>query len=205
MKKSSIKFLFLGSVLSACTSVSTLQTAKTLGSGQNEQTFGGGIYQSKTKSGDVELESNIPYLEYTFRHGFYENLDAGLKVAFVGGYSADFKYQFYKDDRLNISTGFGLSYLEYKIKSGDVETEVKSVDALAPLYISYDLNSSWVLYTSPKYILRSSIGDIKGSEGLFGVTGGVKIGEKNGVYAEATLLKGRTSETTAQYNVSFFW
>ena len=89
--------------------------------------------------------------------------------------------------------------------SGIPSVEVKFLDIMLPLYLSYDFSPSFTVYTSPKYISRQVSGASSKSEGITGLTLGAKIGEKSGVYAEATLIKGEDNQSMTQYNLSYFW
>lgn len=197
--------MMLTGLQTACVSMSSLQTARTLEEGQSQNTFGGGVYNSKDKIGEIEYDSNLPYLEYSYRHGLMKDLDAGLKITLIGAYGADLKYQLVNHDQWAISTGLGLGYMSYKIKSGDQESNVKFLDWMLPLYVSYDFSKSWSLYLTPKYIYRSISGDTSGSENVTGAALGTKIGEKSGVYFEAAIMKGKNSNAITQYNLSYFW
>ena len=185
--------------------MSSVQTARTLPAAETQQSFGGGVYNSTMKVGETDVETNLPYLEYSYRRGFTDKFDAGLKLTFIGAYSADGKYQFYADDKWAFSAGAGLGYMSYKVTAGNNEEDVKFLDLMLPLYLSYDVSPSFSIYTSPKFISRQISGASSKSEGITGLTLGTKIGEKSGVYAEATLIKGQDSQTMTQYNLSYFW
>lgn len=189
----------------SCVSMSSLQTARTLDKDTSQQSFGGGIYNSKMDVGDTQVETNLPYVEYSYRRGFTENFDGGFKLTFIGAYSADAKYQIFANDKFAFSAGAGLGYLSYKISSGNQDQEIKFIDFALPLYLSYDFTPSFTVYTSPKIIRRQISGADKDSENITGLTLGTKIGEKSGVYAEATLIKGEGDTTMTQYNLSYFW
>ena len=205
------KIIFLGILIAqtllslGCVSMSTLQTARTLEPNQTQQSFGGGVYNSKIESGGSSIETNLPYMEYSIRHGFLKDLDAGLKLTIVGAYQADMKYQLLESSHFVMSVGAGLAYMEYKITSGQQDTKVKYIDAIVPFYLSYDFNPSFSLYMSPKYILRTASGDTSGTENLYGAGLGTKIGEKNGIYLEAAIIKGQSDTSITQYNFSYFW
>ena len=188
-----------------CVSMSTLQTARTLAPDQTQQSFGGGVYNSKISSGGTTVDTNLPYMEYAIRHGFAKDLDAGLKLTIIGAYQGDVKYQLLEANNFVMAIGAGLSYMEYKISSGGQDTTVKYIDAVLPLYLSYDFTPSFALYFSPKYIHQTATGEKSGSEGLYGAGIGTKIGEKNGVYLEAAVIKGKDDTSITQYNASYFW
>lgn len=202
-----LKLMTLLSMLatSACVSMSSLQTARTLDEGQSQQTVGGGVYNSKETIGTIEYETNLPYIEYSYRRGFKKDLDAGLKLTFVGAYAADIKYQLIDGDAWAISTGLGVGYMSYKISSGGQDSTVKFLDFMLPLYVSYDFSKSFSVYMTPKYIHRSISGDASGTDSITGAAIGTKIGEKSGVYLEAAMIKGKNSNSITQYNLSYFW
>ena len=193
-------FGFLG-----CVSMSSLQTARTLAKDTSQNSIGGGVYKSKTNVGTEKVETNLPYLEYSYRRGFTDNLDAGLKLTFIGAYSADTKYQIYTNDKFAFSAGAGLGYMSYKVSAGAEDQEVKFLDLMLPVYLSYDFTPGFTLYTSPKYIMRKITGSTTSNEGITGLTVGTKIGEKSGVFVEATVIKGKDDTAMTQYNISYFW
>ena len=188
-----------------CVSMSSLQTARTTPIGTTQQSVGGGVYNSKMDIGTTKSETSLPYLEYSYRHGFTNDFDAGFKITFIGAYAADGKYQIYTNDKFAFSAGAGLGYMSYKVSGGAEDQEVKFLDVMLPLYLSYDFTPSFTLYTSPKYIARNISGTKTGSEGITGLTVGTKIGEKSGVFLEATMIKGKGDTAITQYNVSYFW
>ncbi len=205
MKKLLMIGLIANALTTGCVSMSTLQTARTLEEGQTQQTFGGGTYQSKTKDAGVDIETNLPYLEYSYRMGLKKDIDLGLKLTLIGSYAADVKYQFYNSESFAASTGLGLGYMSYKITSGSTEKEVQYIDVMVPLYLSYDFSKSFAVYMSPKFIYRSASGDASGSDQIKGLGIGTKIGEKSGVYLEAAMMKGNDNQEVMQYNASYFW
>ena len=204
--KINVLLLVILAATSGCVSMSTLQTARTLEEGHTRQSFGGGTYKSKSKDDTgLEIETNLPYVEYSYRMGLVKDVDLGLKVTLIGSYAADAKYQFYSDEKFAASTGFGLGYMSYKITSGSTEKEVKYIDAMLPLYLSYDFAKSFSLYMSPKFIYRSASGDATGSDQIKGLGIGAKIGDQSGVFVEAAVMKGKDSAEVMQYNLSYFW
>ncbi len=198
-----IAAVVLGSLSVGCVSMSSLQTARTLPEGQSQQSFGGGVYQSKMGEGENTVEANLPYVEYTYRRGLTNNIDWGAKVA-LGSYGADLKYNFISGDQFALAAGLGLGYSSYKISSGGADNEYTYLDIHVPLYLSYDISKSFVVYASPKFVQRNGSGSAE-SVGLTGLTIGTKLGEKSGVYAEATMFKGDSSDQVTQYNLSYFW
>ncbi len=193
-------FCFVG-----CVSMSSLQTARTTPKDTSQQSVGGGVYNSKMDVGASTVETNLPYFEYSYRHGFTNDLDVGLKLTFIGAYAADAKYQIYTNDKFAFSAGAGLGYMSYKVSAGGEDQEVKFLDVMVPIYLSYDFNPGFTLYTSPKYIMRQVSGSTTENEGITGLTFGTKIGEKSGVFAEATVIKGKDNSAMTQYNISYFW
>lgn len=188
-----------------CVSMSSLQTARTTPKDTSQQSFGGGVYNSKMNVGTVKSETSLPYFEYSHRYGFTDDLDAGFKLTFIGAYSADAKYQIYTNNKLALAAGAGFGYMSYKVSAGTDDQDVKFLDIMLPLYLSYDFTPGFTLYTSPKYIMRKISGSTSESDGITGLTVGTKIGEKSGVFVEATVIKGKGDTAVTQYNISYFW
>lgn len=93
-----------------------------------------------------------------------------------------------------------------------METSTTLVDAIVPVYASYDLAKAFAVYTSPKYVLRyaNSIDEMNmattGINHLVGATAGVRVGSRLGLFLETSYLKSVSSDFDAfQVNGSFFF
>lgn len=193
-----------------CVSMSSLQTAETLKKGQKQQTFGGGTYNSEEVVDNNTVKKDVPYLEYSYREGLSDNVDAGLKLTIIGSAAADVKYRLIDGDAFDFSVGAGVGYFNLKTGSGETEVENTSIDLMVPIYASYRFNESWAAYLTPRYVHRmtSYSGAASGSTSasLGGGAAGVKIGNTWGVYLEAAYQKALDGDfDLMQYNVSLFW
>lgn len=207
--------LALGFGLSACVSMSSLQTARTLKPGEAQWTAGGGTYNSgditdalSDTKGD---ELSIPFMEVSYRQGLTKDWDFGLKTTFAS-VNADAKYALIQGDKFAMATGAGLNYfsIESKVGVGTTETKFKTTvyDLMVPLMLSYDFSKSVSLYGGPKFISRFISGSGKnGNVNMAGGTGGLKIGETWGAYLEGSYYKtlGKNPFDGTQFNVAIFW
>lgn len=198
-------------LLGACASMSGLQTARTLEPGKAESTFGGGYYTSGSLISSIEENStaedlSIPYMEYTYRQGLTDKIDAGIKLTIIGTAVVDGKYKLYENDKFAIATGAGLGYLNIESDNGVEKSESSIIDIILPLYTSYDVKENLSLYLIPKYILRSSSGNVSGSTNLVGATTGLKFGKEWGTYVELShFISPGTDFSLNQAQVSLFW
>lgn len=199
--------------LTGCVSMSGLQTARTLPPGESQATFGGGVYSSdslvKSQEDQVQLEKiSLPYLEASYRRGFGEKWDAGVKVALIGTLNADMKYSLFAGEQWAFAVGAGLGYIDYESSSG-LDTQkykVTIIDIHLPLYASYDFSDRFAVYMIPKYILRTMSGDSSDSASLAGGTLGLKVGNRWGMYLEGSQIFDLSSNfSLSQGNASIFW
>ncbi len=192
-----------------CASFSTMQTAEVLEKGKSQTTIGGGSYSSKAFSSAVsssvkESDVSLPYFEVSYRRGVTDKIDVGGKITLIGTAVIDGKYQLYDGETFDAAVGAGLGYLS--IESGTDNNKSKStiIDAIIPLYLSAKVSPSFTPYISPKYVLRSISGSTSGSTGIVGATGGVKIGDTWGLYAEYGIQKAGDFSAN-QVNLALFW
>jgi hypothetical protein len=203
--------IIVGTGQVACVSISSLQTAETLEKGRTQTTVGGGGFNSEEKFADVDLKTSLPYLEASYREGLGHNVDAGLKYTFPGTLVADGKYRFLEGPNFNMAVGGGLRYLSYESGTDADKVKYTDIDLMIPLYASYRFNDQFVLYATPRYVLRTqseSGGTNAGNKGgsLIGGSSGLKVGKDWGAYLEASYEKQLGSQYSAlQYNVSVFW
>lgn len=203
--------LTLGFGLSACVSMSSLQTARTLKPGESQWTAGGGTYNSAdiTDSlSDVKGDDlSIPFMEVSYRQGLTKDWDFGLKTTF-SSLSADAKYALIQDEKFALATGLGLNYFSVEIGAGDNKYKTTVYDATIPLLASYDFTKMVTLYGGPKYVSRFISGSGgNGQVSLAGGTGGLKIGDTWGAYLEGSYYTslGKNPFDGTQFNVAIFW
>ena len=215
--KSIYQFLLLASFLvltSACASMSTLQTGRTLKPGEAQSTFGGGIFQSseiatKNAAGvtNNSVQLSLPYLEYTYRQGINDKFDAGFKATLIGTLSVDAKYSLYADEKFAAAVGLGAGYMSYSADAGAGEkNEYKIIDVMLPFILSYDFTPKISAYTSPRYLQRTISGASSSSTGLAGAAIGLKLGQTSGAFVEVASYKDTSSSYgMTQANFSWFW
>lgn len=199
-----------------CANVSSLQTARALKPGKSEVAVGGGYFTMPALEALLETAAEesmdpdseglptslpVPYLEVSYRRGLERNMDFGIKLTLIGTLSADFKYQLIDFNGFALATGAGLGAF---VVSGDSTTDnsmmdnsmmgdsmddssnLTIIDAMIPIYASYDISRAFSLYVSPKYVFRN----INGTPfHLGGLTGGTRIGQDMGVYLEVSYLQ----------------
>jgi len=173
-------------------------------------------------SGKVETnldDIKIPYLEVGYRRGLSESFELGFKYTIPGALGIDGKYSLLNQDNFDLALGLGLGY--FSIESGgsstsqdssnsgsgsssttstsDAKSKSTVFDLTLPIYMSYRINDSFALYTSPKYILRSVSSSVtengkttksSGKTPMAGATVGAMIGTDKGFGIEVTYAKG---------------
>lgn len=207
----------------ACVNMSTLQTAKALEPGKQRVLVGGGYYASPSVNADVSSSTStssssssvslaLPYMEIGYRRGIVENLELGAKVTIPGTVGLDGKYQLVRAGNFAVAAGLGGAYL--KLDSGDdqMKTSTQLIDAIVPVYVSYDIAKPFSIYASPKYVARfAQSTDTNGAmssgmENLVGATAGVKLGNTFGLFLETSYLKDLSSTFDSfQVNGSLFF
>lgn len=174
--------IFVIAFLTGCASMSTMQTARTVGDGNFGMEFGGGAVNTEIPLGDLDTISfNAPFVEVGGKYGITEKLDVGAKLTLIGTATADVKYQFLGNNEslAAASTGLGIGYLS--ITSGDNESKI--FDIAVPLYLSLHPAPWFSLYTCPRYTLRINsytTTDDSGSStsNWYGATAGIRLGKK---------------------------
>lgn len=212
--------LMVGFMQVGCANMSALQTARVVPKGQAEINIGAGTYNSnafeqaltgeEAEEGEISLDDvTSAYGEIDYRQGITENWDAGLKITLIGTMQIDGKYQFIKAEGngFDMATGFGLGHMEITSGSGDNEFKTTIIDAVLPVYMSYNFSDSFAVYLNPKYVYRNIKSDAdSGSTGLYGAAAGVKIGKEWGCYLESAYQKAAKGEYVAQqFTGSIFW
>lgn len=201
-----------------CVNISTLQTARALEPGKQQILVGGGFYASPSVNASASAATGnneslaLPYLELGYRRGIVDRLELGAKVTVPGTVGFDGKYQLASAGKFAVAAGLGGGYLKLSTGSGDSQTSTQLIDVMVPVYVSYDVASAFAVYASPKYVLRfaSSTDDMgmtsSATSHLAGGTAGVRVGERFGVYLEASYLKDISSSFDSfQVNGSLFF
>ena len=206
--KKIVVLLILPLLLAHCASVSTLQTGRVLKKGDSFHTLGVGTYGSDDFLGGNDI--SLPLIEYTYRRGFWKDIDAGIKLAIIGSTMVDVKYNLVDGDKFALATGLGIGYLSFTSEFNGVEQKSTIIDFMLPLYLSYDVGQKVTLYGAPKFMFRtisaSSGGTVSGDGSLLSSTLGVKWGVESGVFLEGSLIAGLDSDFTGtQFNGAYFF
>jgi hypothetical protein len=219
MKFAAAFVLVISALTAGCVNSSTLQTAKALDPGHQRILVGGGYYASPTLDADAseatssDVSLKLPYMELGYRRGIVDKVELGAKVTLPGTSGVDAKYQFLDAGKLALAAGMGVGYLKISSSDGNgMETSSSVVDAIVPVYASYDVSRFFAVYSSPKYVLRytNSVDAMDqsttGMNHLVGGTMGVRVGQNKGLFLETSYLKSVSSDFDSfQVNGSFFF
>jgi len=216
--KSAALLLAALSASAACVNSSTLQTAKALDPGKQRILVGGGYYASPSLDADASEASGsdvslaLPYMELGYRRGLVKKVEVGAKVTVPGTAGLDAKYELHNDGSFAVAAGAGMGYLKLSSGTEEMQTSTTLVDAIVPVYASYDFAKAFALYASPKYVLRyaKTVDEMaettSGVNHLLGGTLGTKVGDGLGLFLEASYLKSVSSDFDSfQVNGSFFF
>jgi hypothetical protein len=217
MKTGSALILISLALTGACVNMSTLQTAKALDPGKQRVLVGGGYYASPSvdaeasESTGADVSLALPYMELGYRRGIIDKVEVGAKVTIPGTVGIDGKYELLSSGKFAVAAGLGGSWLKIESGSGDMTTSTQLIDAIVPVYVSYDVAKPFAVYASPKYVARfASSTDEMGSESgmshLVGATAGMRLGNRFGLFLETSYLKDVTSDFDSfQVNGSIFF
>lgn len=198
MKHQFIISIVLGLMLTGCSTISTLQSAKPTDEGKMSHRIAiGTLSATASAAAGVKVENktiadtiSVPTFEYMFRYGLGSGMDFGLRTSgFAHG--GDFKWNFVSGDKFLMSTGLALSHLSYEITSGSTTTKVTSTDVIVPLYMDYVASDSITLYGVPKYLMRSVSATTSETINFTGASLGLKWGKEKGLLLEYTLMTGK--------------
>ena len=167
-----IILIFLSvSMLSGCSAMSSLQTARVTKKGKVGFAFGiGGLLNQK--SDEESIIWNYSFLEINLRYGIHRKWDIGVELGLPALIFFDAKYQFIGDNKSKIaySAGFGLGLNPWGKQLFD------GLGILLPLYTSYHPSPNFAIYLSPR--LFSSIAK-ESKPGYFaGASAGIRLGTK---------------------------
>ncbi len=180
-------------LLSSCVSMSSMQTARTLGKGKTELSLGASRVSYDYSLSETDSLSQKAFTgEIDWRYGITDKLDIGGKASILGTSGAYAKYQFLgdQDSKLAASGGAGVGYLTMDLTIGEGENKIKTVDYYVPLNFSYH-PKEWIgIYTSPRYTYRTTkINDSKASPShWYGTTTGIRLGKKVAPFIEYSIF-----------------
>jgi hypothetical protein len=194
----------------ACMSLSTMQTARTLAPGQSQWTSGTGSYTYEQPDANPEYGTERVtghYYEMSFRNGLTDRMDWGGRMMFFGSGVLDLKYQFFNGYRFDAAVGAGLGFwgASDEDDAGD-DDSTTIVDVILPAYLSYEVSPFITPYLAPRMVWRKQSPEGEGSQALLGITAGVKVGTHQGVYIEYGYQNDLKSGFSArQFNLAWFW
>lgn len=182
--------------ISGCASYAQYQEADVVEKGETKQGVGIGasIYQVKleTKNSEGEVtdeataEFTVPQVSFWARHGVSEKLELHGHAWLPLGASVGAKYQLIGDRKTvgpALSLGADIGYLT--VSSGDSEATI--IDIYVPVYTGYRMADNFAVYFTPKYIMKIISGDTENPLlHNIGGTGGIAIGSKTQILAEAS-------------------
>ena len=180
----------LGLLASACASITSLTTAKTLKAGESQWTVAGTYSNLKLKTDDVVSGSSpsltTPGIDVAYRRGLTDDDEIGLRLAgTMTYYQGDYKRALLKGGPLELSIGGGLGGTQYSV--GTESTTI--VDFYLPtVYVDFNVSDNFTIFTAPKFIYRKSTLN-GGSGSQMAVSGGIKWGKSAGVIVEGGWTK----------------
>jgi hypothetical protein len=192
-----LKSMTLSVFISGCASMSTMQTARTTDKGRFGGGFGGGAVTASIPNGpskDSARKFSLPFVEMGARYGLTDKWDIGAKLTLIGTATLDTKYMIIGDNnstKFAGSVGLGVGYLSFSSGSGTDKSNSRNVDLMIPFYFSYHPLSWLAIYTSPRYVYRTSSYNNPNSSGSgnsnwYGITGGLRLGKKSAFLIECS-------------------
>lgn len=206
MKLSTFALLLLAVVMSGCTSLSSLQTARVMPEGKSRFFVGGGLVRSSIlNSGGNTNSDGLPFVEAGGRFGFIDKWDVGLKYTLPGMLSGDVKLNLYEDDAWAFALGFGVGYMAIENNSADPNApgfKQEVLDVIVPAYASYDASPGLGFYLSPRYIHREASSIMQ----LLGAALGMRFGNTAGAFIEVAAAADLKSDfDQLQLNLGVFF
>lgn len=136
-------------LLLACTTLSTLDGAKTLRPGTDQASLAVGL-QSGGNALSAATGLPLPQVEVGFRHGLADNLDAGVRLYLVGGV-ADLRYRFAQHGPWHVAFAPGLGGLVVPLPGAAV---MSAIDLRLPVVAERDLGTRLSLAGGPSAVGR---------------------------------------------------
>ncbi len=195
------------SVFVGCSNFSTYQTARTLPPGDYRIHLGGGAFASNqlsslaTSSTSTTQTFVFPYAEVGGRIGLVKHLDGGAKYTFPGSFSGEVKWQLVDGSNFAGAVGFQAAYMPLSVNG----TIAKFVDLVLPVFVSWDFNYWFGVYASARYLSRVQLGSNPTTTPFYSAGGGIRLGDRVGLLAEATYVKqGGSTFHGIQFGGAFF-
>ena len=167
----------------ACTSVATLEGARTIPKG-TVQAATGTSFQLGTNAMSTGLGFGVPQQDVAFRYGKSDRVDVGLSFYLLGAY-ADFRYQFGRLGQWDVAVAPGIGGLGLPTPSyqGGV------VDLVSPIRFQRDLNSPWNITLSSSVRIRETLTRVSNDPQFSGSSSFMQVLMGGGVRLERPLKR----------------
>lgn len=202
-------FLALAVMMTGCANYASFQSADTVP--EDEFRFGVGATYSQYEIdiGEETVDASVPALAFWGRYGVTEELELHGNVWLPLGASVGGKYQLLggrHKEGLSLSLGGDVGYISVSSGEGESEVSTQLLDLYVPVYTGYRFSKGFAMYLTPKYILRTSIGDETELFHTPAATLGTAIGTDFEFLVEGTVAYDIVTENpafTAGIGVSF--
>lgn len=145
-------FILSITLFSSCAQLSSFQTGKTLGKGNNMITVGAIGYGIKGEPGSV-IEGDqaiFPHVEIMGQFGIAERLDLGVKLSSSANLQAYGKYQIAGNMKSKFAASLGGGFT-YQF-AGDDGTNIFRTHL--PIYLSYHPGEKQAVYATPRFVYQ---------------------------------------------------
>lgn len=195
-------------LLASCSSMSSMQTGRTVG--KNNAEVGGGFSVCQFTAYPDSLPNKTytyPIFEFFGHYGLTEKMDVGMKFGF-GGVGGDLKYQIVGSQQSPFALSLGL-ILGYGSLTSTVDSTVvfqnRFSQTAIPLYFSYHPVENLAFYVTPRWDWRNAGRPHKGTfldvsvggVAWFGASTGIRFGKKKGFFIEYSWLKSNSDNRPA--------
>ena len=140
--------------------------------------------------------------------GIQQGLEVGGKLTFPSTLAIDAKYQLTESEKFASAIGLGASYIAIAASPNSSSgVDAEALDAILPLYLSYDFTPGVGIYSSPKFVFRYVTGPESKTYELAGMSVGARFGDEMGFFVEGTWMKylNTTTNDAYQFNAAFFF
>jgi len=192
-------------MLSACASITSMQSARTLKKEQEAFAVGVGFTNLHLDVGAEERVSTpVIAVDVMGRYGITDDDEIGLRVTNIFSFAvADYKRALVRDGSVIVSAGAGIGGTSYSTS----DERFLLIDFYLPLYVDIPLSDDVSLVFAPKYILRGRWKETSEFSNQLASSGGIRIGKEQGVMAEAAYASvlEDSSQNYWDWRLSFFF
>lgn len=162
---------FLLFSFTACTSLSSMQTARPLKEGAYSMGLGIGYQSVKLKDPakeEIDKESaedsealidaieeiKMPMIDFMIQYGINDKFSIAAKSTSLLAYGLDLKYNLINNSNFALALGTNANYSSMESSSTGSESKFTLIDLGIPLHLSYDFNDVFGIYFTPRYVNR---------------------------------------------------